>query len=25
MLVYCVFPIPTLAGNLEELEEPISL
>jgi quercetin dioxygenase-like cupin family protein len=25
MLLYCVFPVPTLDGNLEELDEPISL
>lgn len=25
MLLYCVFPVPTLDGNVEELEEPIRL
>ena len=25
MLLYCVFPVPTLDGNVEELDEPIEL
>lgn len=25
MLLYCVFPVPTLEGNVEELDEPVAL